>query len=45
MAATLIPAIVDFMQDSCSELTAAERAELRRLLDKVRHSVDRLKRP
>ncbi len=45
MAARLIPAIVDFMQDSCSELTSAERAELHRLLDKVRHSVERRKRP
>ena len=45
MAARLIPAIVDFMQGSCGELTAAERADLRRLLDKVRHSVASRERP
>ncbi len=38
-AARLVPAVVDFMQTSCSQLNASEQVELRRLLDKVRLSV------
>jgi DNA-binding MarR family transcriptional regulator len=39
-AARLVPAIVEYMQDSCSQLTGDEQAELRRLLDKVRLAVE-----
>jgi len=39
-ASRLVPAIVDFMQQSCSQLSADEQSELRRLLDKVRFSVE-----
>jgi MarR family transcriptional regulator, negative regulator of the multidrug operon emrRAB len=39
-AARLVPAIVEYMQDSCNQLSADEQAELRRLLDKVRLGVE-----
>jgi DNA-binding MarR family transcriptional regulator len=39
-AARLVPAIVEFMQDSCSQLTPGEQSELRRILEKVRLSVE-----
>jgi DNA-binding MarR family transcriptional regulator len=38
-AARLVPAVVDFMVASCGSLTPEERAELRRLLLKVRTAV------
>ncbi|HEU0074116.1 MAG TPA: MarR family transcriptional regulator [Dehalococcoidia bacterium] len=40
-AARLVPAIVEYMQDSCNQLSADEQAELCRLLDKVRLAVER----
>jgi DNA-binding MarR family transcriptional regulator len=37
-AALLVPAIVEYMVESCAALDAAEQAELRRLIAKVRDS-------
>lgn len=39
-AARLVPAVVNFMQASCAQLNVTEQIELRRLLDKVRHSIE-----
>lgn len=44
-AARLVPAIVEYMQDSCNQLTGDEQAELRRLLDKVLLSAEGLSHP
>jgi DNA-binding MarR family transcriptional regulator len=35
-ASVLVPAVVQYMVESCSSLTKNEQAELRRLVDKVR---------
>jgi DNA-binding MarR family transcriptional regulator len=39
-ASRLVPTIVEFMEESVQKLSADEQAELRRLLDKVRFSVE-----
>jgi DNA-binding MarR family transcriptional regulator len=39
-AARLVPAILEFMEDSCRTLSQDERHELQRLLEKVRLSVE-----
>jgi DNA-binding MarR family transcriptional regulator len=38
-ASVLVPAIVDFMVESCADLDSKERAELRRLVSKVKARV------
>jgi DNA-binding MarR family transcriptional regulator len=39
-AAKLVPAVFEFMQESCAALSADEQSELSRLLEKMRHALD-----
>jgi DNA-binding MarR family transcriptional regulator len=41
-ATRLVPAIMEYMQASCGDLSLEEQVELRRLLEKVRHTVEGL---